>query len=104
MPRKHIEINIRQCKLDACQKCINRDLRNKHCEEGVCEYPSAFDNLPIRCVGHWANDKIYYLTQYFGIFATGMHKRWENLYYVDSYPYKPIIPFTLFKAHIVMKT
>lgn len=83
MPKNRININIRQCKLDACLKCNNKDLRNQHCEEGVCEYPSALDNLPIRCVGEWANDKIYYLTQYFGIFATGMHKIWKNLYYVE---------------------
>ena len=78
------EINVRQCPLPSCRKCNNGGVRDQFCKDGICDIPSAFDNLPIRCVGNWANDKIFYLTQYFGIFSTGMHKRWpDGLYYIE---------------------
>lgn len=81
---QRINIEVRRQELASCLKCPNHDVRNEHCEEGVCELKSTLDSLPIRCVGEWANDKIYYLTQYFGIFATGMHKKWpDGLHYIE---------------------
>ena len=77
-------VDVRQCLLPSCRICKNSEARDKFLNEGICDIPSAFDGLPIRCVGNWANDKIYYLTQYFGIFATGMHKQWPGgLYYIE---------------------
>jgi hypothetical protein len=39
---------------------------------------SELDQLPVRCVGKWAYEKIYRLVQYFGIFANGMKNKWEG--------------------------
>ena len=78
------DVEIRQCPLPSCRRCSNRETRDDFLVDGICDILSAFDGLPIRCVGNWANDKIYYLTQYFGIFATGMHKQWPGgLYYIE---------------------
>lgn len=78
-------IDIRPKKLDGCKKCSNREARDENSEEGICSYnQSALDGLPIRCVGNWANDKIYYLVQYFGIFGNGMKNKWSgNLRYIE---------------------
>lgn len=80
---KKANIEVRKCELQGCLLCNNREERERYCEEGICKIPSALDNLPIRCVGNWANDKIYYLAQYFGIFAVGMHNKWKNLRYIE---------------------
>jgi hypothetical protein len=37
-----------------------------------------FDDGAVRCVGDWAEQKIFYLVQYFGIFATGMKAKWSG--------------------------
>lgn len=78
-------IAIRQTDLVGCKKCSNRDTRDENSENGICSYNrSSLDALPIRCVGDWANDKIYYLVQYFGIFANGMKNKWDgNLRYIE---------------------
>jgi len=45
---------------------------------------SELDQLPVRCVGKWAYEKIYRLVQYFGIFANGMKNKWGGrLNYVE---------------------
>jgi three-Cys-motif partner protein len=52
-------------------------------ENGCCKnVMSSLDELPVRCVGAWAIDKIYYLVQYLGIFAGGMKYK-KDLYYVE---------------------
>ena len=38
--------------------------------------------MPVRCVGDWAYRKIYYLSQYLGIF-TGVGRKWKNLNYIE---------------------
>lgn len=78
-------INVRQCQMKSCLQCINKNERNANSEEGICNLTaSSFDGLPLRCVGEWANDKIYYLVQYFGIFANGMKNKWDgNLRYIE---------------------
>ncbi|VGO12644.1 hypothetical protein PDESU_01197 [Pontiella desulfatans] len=75
----HSPIEMDLARHPACKKCRNKEERKlylgrDHCEEVV----SVVDELPIRCVGEWAYDKIYRLVQYFGIFAPGMHKKWER--------------------------
>jgi three-Cys-motif partner protein len=58
--------------------------RNAVDADGLCTHTqSALDNLPVRCVGEWAYDKIYRLVQYFGTFAGGMSKKWLGLNYVE---------------------
>jgi three-Cys-motif partner protein len=51
--------------------------------DGLCTHTvSTLDNLPVRCVGEWAYDKIYRLVQYFGTFAGSMSKKWLGLNYI----------------------
>lgn len=66
-----------------CDQCPNAE--NRHTDkDGLCKkIKSVADGLPVRCVGGWANDKIYYLLQYFQIFAKGMHNKWGKLRYVE---------------------
>lgn len=74
-------IELRRVPLKSCKQCPNRDMRDENNENGLCGLnPSSLDNLPLRCVGEWANDKIYYLVQYFGIFSVGMKEKWDLRY------------------------
>jgi three-Cys-motif partner protein len=60
-----------------CERCRNREERRTR--DGLCEtVPSVTDGFPVRCVGKWARDKIYFLSQYFGIFGNGMKNSWEG--------------------------
>ena len=66
-----------------CEKCPNAETRNLD-DDGLCKnIVSVTDGLPVRCVGEWANEKIYYLLQYFQIFTQGMLKKWDELKYVE---------------------
>ena len=66
-----------------CDRCRNSEVRHTNAD-GLCtKVRSVVDGLPVRCVGGWANDKIYYLLQYFQIFAKGMAKKWGKLRYVE---------------------
>jgi three-Cys-motif partner protein len=67
-----------KCGGKGCQERNNVD------GDGLCTHTvSTLDNLPVRCVGEWAYDKIYRLVQYFGTFAGGMSKKWVGLNYVE---------------------
>lgn len=56
-----------KCTGKGCQERDNVD------GDGLCTHTaSTLDDLPIRCVGQWAYEKIYRLVQYFGIFANGI--------------------------------
>jgi len=58
--------------------------RKDFLENGLCKQTkSVLDQLPVRCVGGWAYDKIYRLVQYFGIFASGMKNQWQGLNYIE---------------------
>lgn len=60
-----------------CDRCRNSEVRHTDAD-GLCKkVRSVVDGLPVRCVGGWANDKIYYLLQYFQIFAKGMAKKYD---------------------------
>lgn len=64
-----------------CDKNCNKEERLKRAENNMCSLVrSVSDNLDIRCVGEWAEEKIYLLHQYFGIFAGGMKKKWPLNY------------------------
>lgn len=77
-------MNLNEIKNPNCKKCGARENRNTN-EHGICmETISVFDNESVRCVGDWARDKIYYLTQYFGIFAKGMQNKFKGkLSYIE---------------------
>lgn len=79
------DIELRRIPLSTCKRCANGDVRSKNNINGICNLiASELDGLPLRCVGEWANDKIYYLCQYFGIFSNGMKKKWKgNLQYLE---------------------
>ena len=62
-----------------CKGRCNKEERQDVAESDLCSIVrSVNDGLPIRCVGEWAQQKIYLLTQYFGIFAQGMSNRWKG--------------------------
>lgn len=83
MKNKRTEIN--QVINPSCIKKCNKGKRKITTFEDLCtKTVSVADNLPVRCVGQWAFEKIYYLNQYFGIFSTGMKKSWEgNINYIE---------------------
>lgn len=62
-----------------CKGGCNKGDRHKIAESDICSIvKSVSDGLPVRCVGEWAEQKIYLLTQYFGIFAQGMSNKWKG--------------------------
>ena len=64
-----------------CSKKCNKEIRHLVTENDLCSMVfSVEDNLPVRCVGDWAEQKIYLLSQYFGIFSEGMKRKWELNY------------------------
>lgn len=66
----------------ACKKCIPMEREQNTCD-GLCSIAtSVADGGPVRCVGNWSDQKIYFLTQYLGIFANGMKNKWE-LHYIE---------------------
>lgn len=54
-------------------------------EDGICPYKQAEDNLPLRCVGKWSKDKLYYLQKYINIFSLSMKNRWAKRAYIDLF-------------------
>lgn len=76
-------LQLREQPNPGCQGCDRPD-RKEVVDDGLCTHTaSVHDNLPVRCVGDWAYDKIYRLVQYFGIFTTGMKNAWQGLNYVE---------------------
>ncbi|MCD6181514.1 MAG: three-Cys-motif partner protein TcmP [Candidatus Cloacimonetes bacterium] len=76
-------LDLRSCTNADCMNC-KKPQREEFTESGICKLTtSVLDNLPVRCVGSWATEKIYRLTQYFGIFAKGMSKAWVGLNYIE---------------------
>ncbi|MDD3627567.1 MAG: three-Cys-motif partner protein TcmP [bacterium] len=67
-----------------CKHCSSSE-RNSNLENGLCKLiRSVKDGLPVRCVGEWAVEKIYYLSRYFNLFSVGMHKKWKgNINYIE---------------------
>lgn len=62
-----------------CHKKCNKDKRRTTTTDDLCNQTvSEVDGLPVRCVGEWAMEKIYHLTQYFGIFSSGMKNKWDG--------------------------
>ena len=77
MKRFNTTIDTDVCDNAACDRCRNSEVRHTDAD-GLCKkVRSVVDSLPVRCVGAWANDKIYYLLQYFQIFAKGMATKYD---------------------------
>ncbi len=69
MKRFDVTIDTNVCNNPNCECCPNSESRHTD-KDGLCKQAkSVVDGLPLRCVGEWANDKIYYLLQYFQIFT-----------------------------------
>jgi three-Cys-motif partner protein len=76
-------LNLREIANPGCMNCGPTD-RKEYLENGLCTTTqSVLDQLPVRCVGEWAYEKIYWLVQYFGIFAQGMKDSWHGLNYIE---------------------
>jgi len=74
-------MELRDTLNNECVKNCNSDKRKDFTEYDICKLvKSEIDKLPVRCVGKWAYDKIYRLTQYFGIFASGMKNKGTKNY------------------------
>ncbi len=70
-------IDLSEIVNEQCVVGCNKGLRSALEENTSCKVVSSVqDELPIRCVGPWAREKIYFLTRYFNIFASGMHEKW----------------------------
>ena len=77
-------IDLNQCLNNKCVGKCNKRKRDEITENGICNIiESEIDNLPIRCVGEWAYEKICRLTKYFGIFTVGMKNKWKNINYIE---------------------
>ncbi len=80
-----VDAKLREIPNPFCETQCDRRKRDELTEAGVCDQAkSASDQLPVRCVGAWAYEKIHYLMRYFDIFATGMHHKWKTgLNYIE---------------------
>ena len=77
-------INLNPLQSTDCSKKCNKEARKTKTENDLCEIRSVQDGLPVRCVGEWAERKIYLLYQYFGIFTVGMKDKWRGkLNYIE---------------------
>jgi len=82
---KKSRIDFKEIQNINCLKKCNKEKRKETTEDDLCtETISIVDNLPVRCVGDWAMQKIFHLIQYFGIFTIGMKTKWEgNINYIE---------------------
>jgi len=78
-------IDFHEIENEDCTRDCDRDQRKITTENDLCKKArSKIDGLPLRCVGEWSRAKVFLLTQYFGIFSTGMSKKWnENINYIE---------------------
>jgi three-Cys-motif partner protein len=83
MKNSRIDFNTQWNSL--CLKKCNNEKRKETTQDDLCrETLSISDNLPVRCVGGWAMQKIFHLIQYFGIFTIGMKSKWQgNINYIE---------------------
>lgn len=79
-----MNINLLEINNPLCEHCKNKETRHTD-SYGIClKVKSLTDAKPIRCIGDWGKSKIYYLTQYFGIFSHGMKNKFSGkLNYIE---------------------
>lgn len=76
---KNTRIDLKEQLNSLCSRQCNKEKRKEVTEEDLCtETTSVIDNLPVRCVGAWAMQKIHHLVQYFTIFSLGMKNKWDG--------------------------
>ena len=66
-------------------QCVRCKADNVKDEDGICPYILADDQLPVRCFGSWARDKLYYLQKYMNMFNTSMKNKWHYRAYVELF-------------------
>lgn len=77
-------IDLHSRRNESCVTGCNKEMRKRVAENDLCRLVSSVvDNLSVRCVGEWAEQKIYLLYQYFGIFAKGMKNKWPEINYIE---------------------
>lgn len=77
-------LDLNRCPNNDCSKKCTKEIRRVVAENDLCSLTvSKIDRLAVRCVGEWAEQKIYLLSQYFGIFATGMKNKWSEINYIE---------------------
>jgi len=82
--KKRKPLDLHPVNHTTCKRC-ECPIRRDNLQEGVCnKIISDVDGGSVRCVGPWAYDKTYFLTQYFGIFGVGMHRKWKgDVHYIE---------------------
>lgn len=84
MTTKKARFDLNRCHNEGCKGNCNKETRKIVSENDLCTITqSVKDKQPIRCVGTWAEQKIYLLYQYFGIFTQGMKNKWRELNYIE---------------------
>ncbi|MGA3094386.1 MAG: three-Cys-motif partner protein TcmP [Dehalococcoidales bacterium] len=68
--------------MNNCAKCKADEVKE---EDGICPYILGNDRLPLRCIGFWAKDKLYYLQRYMSIFNSSMKDKWFKRAYVELF-------------------
>lgn len=77
-------LNLNEYSNIGCKTKCNKQDRIESTENDLCKgVNSILDDLPVRCVGPWAIQKIYHLYQYFGIFTSGMKNKWNEINYIE---------------------
>ncbi len=67
---------------EPCEKCKAEEARD---EDGICPYVKDDDNLPLRCIGKWSEDKLDYLGRYMDIFNKAMKYKRPKRAYIDLF-------------------
>jgi len=67
---------------ERCETCKAVEARE---EDGICPYVKDKDNLPLRCIGRWSEDKLYYLGRYIDAFNTATKYRWRKRAFIDLF-------------------
>lgn len=67
-----------------CSKKCSKEIREKITNDNLCnKITSVIDGCRVRCVGSWAQQKIYHLIQYFGAFTNAMKNKWSGINYIE---------------------
>lgn len=80
--RRVRETNLHESDLAGCQRCSANVRKHNITAEGYCTRCNGFDGLPIKCVGAWGREKMFTVSQYLGIFADAMNRKF-NLNYLE---------------------
>jgi len=68
--------------LNPCIRCKADGVKD---EDGICPYIPGEDHLPLRCVGFWAKEKLYYLGRYMEVFNASMKDKWPKRAYIELF-------------------